>query len=373
MSSSAKSPAGSGLRVIVVLAAAERLGGAERSAVEQAVAARRQGDEFRIFSLERPNGVVAALCARQGVEFVRFENTKDLVSQVRRDRPDAVYAFGLRWSTIFRAARASGLLGVGRSRSLLISAQRGMDVWRNERHNRVDRFTQFLVDRYVSNSFAAATMLQETVGISRNRISVVAGGVGREWTEPTGPDSATDDEVVDILLAGNNRPEKAYPDALEVLAGVVDLRWRATVYTDDETDVRRLVEQHDLCERVTTVSGARLEPADFDQFDLLLHAAASESYPRVVVEACSRGLAVVATDVGDVRRIVDNDTELFQSGDLQHGRELLRRAIERCPSRDSSPGDIRTMDDVAADFSELVLGMLHSKGAGRRSSARRSN
>jgi hypothetical protein len=236
-------------------------------------------------SLEPVGGAIADLCWSMDVRFVRFDSVLALLRHEHRSRPDAVYAFGFRWAIICRVARIIGFLGCGDQRTLLRSAQRGLDVWRRPVHNFFDRSTQFLVDVYVSNSHAAEQMLVERVGINAARVKVIEGGLSSEWLPTTATRSAIGRSVCKIMLVGNNRPEKAYDDAIVILAGLNDLSWTATIFADTTESIGELVQFHGLEELVGVVQGRRLEPTDYDEFDVFLHCAWSESYPRAVLEA----------------------------------------------------------------------------------------
>jgi glycosyltransferase involved in cell wall biosynthesis len=341
--------------VVAVVAASVRLGGAERSVVEQAAVGARLGQRWRIASLEEEGGVVASLCEATHVPFDSFDAVWQLLMSVRHDRPDVVYVFGFRWSMIFRVARLLGMLGRGSGRTSLFSAQRGLDVWRRPIHNRVDRWSQHLVDRFVPNSNAASDLLVRDVGIDKDRIRAIPGGVSDEWLHPRALQRFAVDRACEIMLVGNYRPEKAYPDALRALSSVVDREWHATVFTDDATAIEELARANNLESRITALEGHRLAPDDYDRFDFLLHCASSESYPRAVVEAHSRGLMVVASDVGDVKQILGSARWIFSAGDVARATDLVREVIELEPdAAREQPAPVRSIEMVAIEFEELV-------------------
>jgi glycosyltransferase involved in cell wall biosynthesis len=348
------------MNVVVMLSAAGCLGGAERSVVEQASAANGAATTWEIVSLEPVGGVIADLCRSMDVRFVRFDSVLALLRHVHRTRPDVVYAFGFRWSIICRVARVIGFLGCGDQRALLLSAQRGLDVWRRPVHNIFDRATQFLVDAYVSNSHAAEQMLVERVGINAARVKVIEGGLASEWLRPIAARSAIGRSACKIMLVGNNRPEKAYSDAILILAGLDDLSWTATIFADTTESIGEMIQSHGLEERVGVVQGRRLEPIDYDEFDVFLHCAWSESYPRAVLEAHARGLLVVATNTGDVSRMLGVNDMLFEPGSVTAARDRLRSAIAAKPSVEQRTiSDVRTIEMVAAEFEQLLVKLHH--------------
>jgi glycosyltransferase involved in cell wall biosynthesis len=69
-------------------------------------------------------------------------------------------------------------------------------------------------------------------------------------------------------------------------------------------NLQRLIQQLDLEQRVTLL-GRRLDiPGLLSQSDIFVMASDSEGTPNAVMEAMAAGLPVVATDVGDVPRLV---------------------------------------------------------------------
>lgn len=78
----------------------------------------------------------------------------------------------------------------------------------------------------------------------------------------------------------------------------------------------------------------------FDQADVLLSPSYSEGMPTVILEAMARGLAVVATDVGAVRELVDEETGwCVPAGDPKALAEAMTAAAWAEPSVLQSMGE----------------------------------
>jgi glycosyltransferase involved in cell wall biosynthesis len=356
------------MRVFAVLASSERMGGAERSVIEQAAIGAEFAQEWEVVSCGCDSGVVAELARASSVRVSCFDSIRAVVRHVTRADPDVIYVFGLRWSLIFRLVR---LVNRGGRRPLLFSAQRGLDVWRRWPHNLVDRWSQRLVDRYVPNSRSASTMLVDEVGIDPERIDVIRGGVGVDWLRPPARMHRPDGDPLRIMMVGNSRPEKSYPQAIAALGGLADLEWRATIFTDDSLAIDEILQESGIAGRVNVVTGRRLRPVDYDEFDLLFHAAIAESYPRTILEAQARGLRIVASDVGDVRDIVGPDGLLFRSSDVVAAQVLIRRVIEGEPGpRHLVP--VRSIYDAAREFGDLARRLAADAASGEGPTGSRS-
>ena len=312
--------------LVAVFARSDQMGGAERGTIELAAAEIGIGRPWLILVRDKGVGQVDAFCSEMEVPFVRVKGPVAAMRVLRRVNPIGVWIFGLRWSSSLRWLLHVGVVrNLRGNRSKVVVAQRGLEDGRRRWQLEIDRRTQRLVDMYVANSEAAAEMLRSRVGISASRVAVIHSGLGACWFESVAEQTHTRNPVR-IILVGNDRAEKAYGDALEILRRTLNQPWVATIYTDQSSDLRAKVRELGLEQRVVVICGHQLTPADYDRADILLHAATSESYPWAVLEAKARGLAVVATDVGDVRRLVESE-DLFNPGDLDQGCSILRRHL----------------------------------------------
>lgn len=331
---------------MAVMGASHRLGGSERGTIETAAADAARGQRWLIVLRDTGPGEAIRLCADLGVELVLVRSTRAVHRLVRERRPTIVYVFGPRWSVplrlamgpsrlVARLARLARRGGPGVSdgdgsdvpgrgaRPRFVVAQRGLDVWRKPWHRWADRFTHWLVDRYIANSQAAADMLVHQVGIPAAKVSVLRTGLGEQWLAPATEPRRRPGQPPHVVMVGNDRPEKALDDAIAALAAVADLDWRATVYTDVAERLAAVADAAGVGERIDIVAGHRVVPADLDAADLLLQTSVAESLPRAVLEAVARGVRVLASDVGDTATIVPAD-QVFPAGDRAAAAALLR-------------------------------------------------
>lgn len=317
---------------MAVMGASHRLGGSERGTIETAAADAARGQRWLIVLRDTGPGDAIRLCADLGVELVLVRSTRAVHRLVHERRPTIVYVFGPRWSVPLRLAMGPSRL-VARlarrgdrargARPRFVVAQRGLDVWRKPWHRWADRFTHWLVDRYIANSQAAADMLVHQVGIPAAKVSVLRTGLGEQWLTPADEPRRSPGHPPQVVMVGNDRPEKALDDAIAALAAVADLDWRATIYTDVAERLAAVAAAAGVGERIDIVAGHRVAPADLDVADLLVQTSVAESLPRAVLEAVARGVRVLASDVGDTATIVPAD-QVFPAGDRAAAAALLR-------------------------------------------------
>jgi glycosyltransferase involved in cell wall biosynthesis len=317
--------------IVAVLGGSGRLGGSERGTIETAASDAARGQRWLLALRNTGTGEVVRLCVDLGVDFELVDSSREVRRLVRDRRPTILYVFGPRWSVPLRLVMAPSRLAArlsGSPRPRFVVAQRGLDVWRRPWHRWADRFTHWLVDRYVANSQAAADMLTGSVGLPAAKVSVLRTGLGDAWFTPAADGLRARPGVTpQVVSIGNDRPEKALDDAVAALAAVSDLAWQATIYTDVAERLDAVVAAVGLGDRVRIVTGHRVVPADYDAADLLLQTSVAESLPRVVLEALARGVRVLASDVGDTAALLPAG-QVFPAGDRAAAAALLRAWLD---------------------------------------------
>jgi glycosyltransferase involved in cell wall biosynthesis len=154
----------------------------------------------------------------------------------------------------------------------------------------------------VTTSAWARSRLGELYALRADRVHVAEPGVD---AASLAPGSAAGDA---LLCVAALTPDKGHHVLLDGLAVVTDLSWRCecvgSLVRDPALadDVRRRARELGLGDRVRfpgALTGQELDRA-YAAADLLVLASQAETYGMVVTEALSRGLPVLATDVGGV-------------------------------------------------------------------------
>lgn len=136
-----------------------------------------------------------------------------------------------------------------------------------------------------------------------------------------------------LIFVGRFNPQKNLFFLLDVLNRIRDISWRFDVLGDGPqmNPLRNKIVKSGLAERIRLHGWVsdRLVAAFMSKADILLMPSITEGMPVVGVKALCHGLAIVGTDVGGIREVVDhgrngflcalNDTAAFES----HLRTLL--------------------------------------------------
>ena len=184
--------------------------------------------------------------------------------------------------------------------------------------------------------------LVELYGLPADRVHVAEAGVD---SAQVARGSAAGDE---LLCVAALRPDKGHDVLIDGLAATADLSWRCTCVGSLARDpafadeVRRRARDGGLDGRVRfpgPCTGEELDRA-YAGADLLVLASHAETYGMVVTEALSRGLPVIATDVGGVGEALGHGEHgtrpglLVPPGDAAALGAALRAWLENADLRD---------------------------------------
>ncbi|MGE3548266.1 MAG: glycosyltransferase family 4 protein [Kofleriaceae bacterium] len=172
----------------------------------------------------------------------------------------------------------------------------------------------------------------ETYDVTPDRVTVVEPG-----TEPARLARGSGGDLIQLVCVASISPRKGHAVLIEALAGLRDAPWRldcvGSLDRDPETvrGLRRLIDRHELTDRVTFVGEAAAEQIGdyYDRSDVFVLPTLYEGYGMVVAEALARGLPVISTPTGAIADLVSPDAGiLVAAGDVGGWREALRRVFD---------------------------------------------
>jgi glycosyltransferase involved in cell wall biosynthesis len=202
-------------------------------------------------------------------------------------------------------------------------------------------------------------------GLPPERIAVVPNGID---TETMRPDPATgralrrawglSDDAFVIGCVARLDPMKDHASLLRAAAGFArenpDARFVCVGDGPLRVELERLANSLALADRVVWVGEIADARAAYNAFDIATLASAfGEGFPNVVGEAMACGIPVAATDVGDVRLVVDAQGEVVPPKDpdaLRAAWGRLRQRLAREPSLRAA-----TRDTIVAKYGLEVM------------------
>ncbi len=283
-------------------------GGAEKQLVYAARALASSGVEVLVLSLTRGEHHEAAL--REAGIPMRHVGGKEGVAprlariarEVRRFRPQIVQAAHT-YTNLYAslAARSAGALGIGALRSSVAHVRAGNGAW-----------TRWLLrspSAIVANSHAAADELAKLPGLAPRRLYVVPNVIEAASAPPA---DATEAGSPRTAIVGRLIRTKRVDRFLEALAlarrEVPGLRGVVVGDGPERASLERIAAELGLSSAVEFLGARNDVPSILAAVDVLVLSSDDEGFPNVLLEAMDAGRPVVATDVGDVREVVRDET-----------------------------------------------------------------
>jgi len=280
-----------------------------------------------------------------------------LARLLARERYDIVHSY---LSTPGTLARLAAPFSRG---TRVVVSERNVDLGRSVVRLTLERLLCRRANAMIANAHAIAREVELLVPAWSGRVHVVPNGL--DWSDPTEAERAAGNEFrarhagdADILLGviGRVEPQKApdlLVDALELIPDPL-LRKLRVVWVGPriDTELAESVESRlagsVLAGRVEFLRETRDTRSVYLGVDGVLLCSRWEGLPNVVLEALAHGCPVIATDVGDVRRLLQDG----RGGWLVRSEDA--RALARAISDLARTPD-RRLADMGRDASRFVL------------------
>ena len=342
-------------------------GGAETQIMRISRELKDRGWEVHVISMLEPVGYQREL-AEHGIPLSSLSMQRGLpdpravfrlVRVLRETRPDVLTTFCFHANVLgAMAGRLAGVPAIVTSirNELFGSRQR---EWA-ERAVGMFRFNDVLT----TNSELVARSLVARNIVSKDRLRVIHNGI-----EVDEPDFSVD-QVREVraelkvapddflwLAVGNLREQKDYPNLLRAMrfllnegAGTVKLRIAGFGPYEDE--VRAHIQELELYDDVHLLGRRDDVPLLLKAADAFVLSSAWEGLPNVVMEAMLSGVPVVATDVGGVAELVEDEVSgiLVEPHSSKKLAEAMTRLMEYSAVRRSEMG-AAGRDHIVANFS----------------------
>jgi glycosyltransferase involved in cell wall biosynthesis len=203
----------------------------------------------------------------------------------------------------------------------VVVSERNVDLGHSRVRLALERLLCRRADALIANATSVAREVQELVPAWSGRVHVVPNGL--DWTEPTEAERTAGDDFrarhlgdADILIGVVGRVERQKaPDVLlgalelvpEPLLQRIKIVWVGPrIDTALASSVEARLTGSALAGRVVFLGETRDTRSVYLGVDGILLCSRWEGFPNVVLEALAHGCPVIATDVGDVRELLQN-------------------------------------------------------------------
>lgn len=140
------------------------------------------------------------------------------------------------------------------------------------------------------------------IGVRKEKIIEIPSGIDSEWIrDASGPDKI--EGTIQFVFIGRNERRKGIKELIEAITLLKDNGAFKFHFIGPIDDKDRLKQSNVVYHGVITDKAKIISL--LDQMDVLICPSYSEGMPNVILEAMSRGLAIIATDVGAISEMVD--------------------------------------------------------------------
>ena len=288
---------------IIVLLDSKLIGGIETHAINLCAKLATEGHNCcLVFVRPYPNNVLYDLCKKQGVDFITPKTYKELISYLIKEKPDIIHAHGYKANLL---ARCIGIISPAAIVTTFHSGEK--PVGRLILYNFLDRWSSFLSKNICVNSLIAQT-LPFNATVIPNFVEM-----------PSVINALKSNGAYRIYFIGRVSPEKGpvrFCQLSEKLSD--DFEWHMV-------GTGPLLE---LCQKTYSQTvhfhGAQLDMEKvWPDVDLLAITSTYEGLPLVLLEAMSRGIPVVAFNVGNIGEIISNKDYLINCFDLEKMQDII--------------------------------------------------
>lgn len=165
--------------------------------------------------------------------------------------------------------------------------------------------------------------------VSKNKLIEIPSGIDKKWiTSKIKPSS----QQLNFVFVGRAERRKGIIEINKTIKSI-DNKLNANFHF-----IGPIEQNLKISDRRVTYHGTIYDSEDLkfilDQMDILLCPSYSEGMPNVIMEAMSRGLAIIATDVGAVSKLVDEENGwLINSKGLKKNlKDIIVKAIKTKPN-----------------------------------------
>jgi glycosyltransferase involved in cell wall biosynthesis len=291
-------------------------GGAERMLTELATRMDRSEWEPRVYCLG-PDAHYARVLRERQVPVTCFSGRgvisaprviRQWTRELRRFRPQILYTF------LFHANLLGRISGRLAAVPHVLSGHRVAER-RTAWHGRLDRWTNFLVERNVCVSRGVAEFIERSVGLDPEKTVVIPNAVDVEPFAQAQPADLTPLGIPPnsrvLITIGRVERQKGIDVLLAAVPSVIsrfaDAHFLVVGDGPDRANLMRYAQSLGVADRVHWAGRRNDVPELLKTATALVLPSRWEGMPNVVLEAMAAGKPIVATDVEGVRELVSPD------------------------------------------------------------------
>lgn len=254
----------------------------------------------------KEKGYIGRSLEEKNIPLTHFKSTLQLVNFLKRNDFRIIHTF------LFRAGVIGRIAGKMAKVPVVISSQQAIGKWRSFYHVWLDRFSSRWCDMIIANSLAAKQSIHKREKIPIEKICVVYNGLNfRAFTSNKSREEIRKELYISpdlplILFVGRlhwNKGVDLLPDiASKVRRGIFLVAGDGPKRESLENKIMKL----GLHDRFVLLGWQHDIASLAKASDILVLPSREESFPQVLLEAMYYKLPVIASDIGGVGELVDD-------------------------------------------------------------------
>lgn len=280
---------------------------------------------------------------------------------LKEQKPDILHTY------LFHSNIAGKIIGKSAGIKHIICGQRNIDSWRKWYHILIDRFTSSFSEAVISNTKAGKKRLIEKEKLSPHKITVIYNGIN----EPDTPHSLIkkglkiDKNAKLLLNIGSFFEKKGHSILIRSFAEILKKNKNLHLILAGEGPLRS--EMKSLATELSIKDNIHFLGFRKDIFELLSSSilfilpSLWEGMPNVVLEAMSQGIPVIASSVGGVPEIIEDNIDgflippndpkeltkkiLYALDNPEHCKEISLKAQEKVKTKFSMKKMITSLEE----------------------------
>jgi glycosyltransferase involved in cell wall biosynthesis len=223
---------------------------------------------------------------------------------LKKNSPSYISTFGLRVDIFVRLIKLFFF-----KKYKIVGNIRASENWRNNIHVAIDKYTSFMVNKWVSNSRAGMNVFINREKISPDKISIIYNFI----------DYNLNDKIklipnIDILRIGilaNYKKSKGHYNLIDISASLTrsQIKHKFICAGQDYTNgkLKKLIYENSLNEFFELQGFIEDKNKFFNEIDVLFLPSYMEGLPTSVIEAMAFGIPVIASNIDGIPEVIKND------------------------------------------------------------------
>ena len=223
---------------------------------------------------------------------------------IKKRQPSYISCFGLRVDIFVRFVKLFTFANYS-----IIGNIRASENWRSKFHSVIDRYTSFLVSKWVSNSIAGMNIFINREKISKNKIDVIYNFI--EYDIKNRISLKLEIDILKIGVLANYKKSKGHYNLIKIskILNYRNIKHKFICAGHDYTNgkFKASIIENNLSENFELKGFIENKSQFFNEIDISFLPSYIEGLPTSVLEAMAFGIPIIASNVDGLPEVISNE------------------------------------------------------------------